>query len=85
MLRRQRRCKFSTTGLRPLRRQCNPLSLFGTKEHGKSYMELNDSRESEMVESRNAETAVGYVLVTPYCSSVGINDDPSVLMGGAGR
>ena len=63
----------------------SPLSLFGTKERGKGYMELNDSGGSKMVEAGMMKSGVGYVLATPYRSSVGINGNPSVLMGGAGR
>ena len=63
----------------------NPLSLFGTKERGKGYMELNDSTGTKMVEAGMLNSKVGYVLATPYRSSVGANGNPSVLMGGAGR
>ena len=63
----------------------NPLSLFGTKNRGKGYMELNDSGGSKMVEAGMLNEGKGYVLATPYRSSVGINGNPSVLMGGAGR
>jgi hypothetical protein len=62
-----------------------PLSLFGTKDRGKGYMELNDPGGSKMVEAGMLKAGVGYVLTTPYRSSVGINGNPSVLMGGAGR
>jgi cell division protein FtsB len=63
----------------------SPLSLFGTKDHGKGYMELNNSGGSKMVEAGMLKSGVGYVLATPYRSSVDINGNPSVLMGGAGR
>lgn len=63
----------------------SPLSLFGTKDRGKGYMELNDSGGSKMVEAGMLNEHKGYVLATPYRSSVGINGNPSVLMGGAGR
>lgn len=63
----------------------SPLSLFGTKDRGKGYMELNDSGGSKMVEAGMLNERKGYVLTTPYRSSVGINGNPSVLMGGAGR
>jgi hypothetical protein len=63
----------------------NPLSQFGTKERGKGYMELNDSGGMKMVEAGMLKSGVGYVLATPYRSSVGADGNPSVLMGGAGR
>jgi hypothetical protein len=63
----------------------NPLSLFGTKDREKGYMELNDSGGMKMVEAGMLNSKVGYVLATPYRSSVGVNGNPSVLMGGAGR
>ncbi len=63
----------------------NPLSLFGTKDRGKGYMELNDSGGSKMVEAGMLKAGVGYVMTNPARSSVGINGNPSVLMGGAGR
>jgi len=62
-----------------------PLSLFGTKERGKGYMELNDSGGMKMVEAGMLNSKVGYVLATPYRSSVDPKGNPSVLMGGAGR
>jgi hypothetical protein len=63
----------------------NPLSLFGTKDRGKGYMELNDSGGSKMVEAGMLNAGKGYVMANPARSSVGINGNPSVLMGGAGR
>ncbi|HXS77258.1 MAG TPA: FlxA-like family protein [Terracidiphilus sp.] len=63
----------------------SPLSLFGTKERGKGYMELNDSGGMKMVEAGMLNSRVGYVLATPYRSSVDAKGNPSVLMGGAGR
>ena len=63
----------------------SPLSLFGTKDRGKGYMELNNSGGLKMVEAGMLNEGKGYVLATPYRSSVGINGNPSVLMGGAGR
>jgi hypothetical protein len=63
----------------------SPLSLFGTKNRGKGYMELNDSGGSKMVEAGMLNSGVGYVMTNPARSSVGINGNPSVLMGGAGR
>jgi hypothetical protein len=63
----------------------SPLALFGTKDRGKGYMELNDSGGSKMVEAGMLKAGVGYVMTNPARSSVGINGNPSVLMGGAGR
>jgi hypothetical protein len=62
-----------------------PLSQFGTKDRGKGYMELNDSVGTKMVEAGMLKSGVGYVMATPWRSSVDINGNPSVLMGGAGR
>lgn len=61
------------------------LSVFGTKDRLKGYMELNDGSGSKMVEAGMLNSHVGYVLANPSRSSVGINGNPSVLMGGAGR
>jgi hypothetical protein len=63
----------------------SPLSLFGTKARGKGYMELNNSGGSKMVEAGMLNAGVGYVMANPSRSSVSINGNPSVLMGGAGR
>jgi hypothetical protein len=63
----------------------NPLSVFGTKDRLKGYMELNDGSGSKMVEAGMLNSHVGYVMANPSRSSVGINGNPSVLMGGAGR
>jgi hypothetical protein len=63
----------------------SPLSLFGTKDRGKGYMELNNSGGSKMVEAGMLNAGVGYVMANPSRSSVGVNGNPSVLMGGAGR
>jgi hypothetical protein len=63
----------------------NPLSLFGTKDRLKGYMELNDGSGAKMIEAGMLNSHVGYVLANPSRSSVGINGNPSVLMGGAGR
>jgi hypothetical protein len=63
----------------------SPLSLFGTKDRGKGYMELNDSGGSKMVEAGMLKAGVGYVMTNPARSSVSPSGNPSVLMGGAGR
>lgn len=62
-----------------------PLSLFGTKDRGKGYMELNNSGGSKMVEAGMLNAGVGYVMANPSRSSVSPSGNPSVLMGGAGR
>jgi hypothetical protein len=63
----------------------SPLSLFGTKNRGKGYMELNNSDGSKMVEAGMLNAGVGYVMTNPSRSSVSPSGNPSVLMGGAGR
>ncbi len=63
----------------------SPLSVFGTRDRLKGYMELNDGGGSKMVEAGMLNSRVGYVMTNPSRSSVGINGNPSVLMGGAGR
>ena len=63
----------------------SPLSVFGTKDRLKGYMELNDGSGSKMVEAGMLNSHVGYVMANPSRSSVGVTGNPSVLMGGAGR
>jgi hypothetical protein len=51
----------------------------------RGYMELADESGNKMVEAGSLDDHKGYVLASPYRSSVGPNGNPSVLMGGAGR
>lgn len=61
------------------------LSVFGTKNRSKGYLELNDGSGTKMVEAGMLDSRKGYVMASPYRVSVGPNGNPSVLMGGAGR
>ena len=58
------------------------LALFGTRNRNKGYLELNDSSGSKMVEAGMLENHKGYVLASPYHTSVDPHGDPSVLKGG---
>jgi hypothetical protein len=57
------------------------LSLFGTKNRVKGYLELNDSN-GIMVEAGALDDHKGYVLANPYRPSPELRGDPSVLKGG---
>jgi hypothetical protein len=48
-------------------------------------LELSDESGMKMVESGVLDSHKGYVLTSPYRSSVSPSGNPSVLMGGAGR
>jgi hypothetical protein len=61
------------------------ISVFGSKDRTKGYMELNDASGTKMVEAGSLNTRQGYVLASPYRSSVDPRGNPSVLQGGAGR
>jgi hypothetical protein len=63
----------------------SPLSVFGTKNRSKGYMELNDGSGSKMVEAGTLNAGVGYVMTNPSRSSVSPSGNPSVLMGRGGR
>jgi hypothetical protein len=58
------------------------LALFGTRNKSKGYLELNDSSGSKMVEAGMLDNHKGYVLASPYRTSVDPQGDPSVLKGG---
>ncbi|MEO7205732.1 MAG: hypothetical protein ABI145_02870 [Steroidobacteraceae bacterium] len=60
------------------------LAFFGSKNAGKGYLELSEGG-SIMVEAGALNSHKGYVLATPYRSSVDPRGNPSVLQGGAGR
>jgi hypothetical protein len=61
-----------------------PALFMGTKGL-KGYLEINDESGNKMIEAGSLKDGIGYVLATPYRSSVGPNGNPSVLMGRAGR
>ncbi|HEX6973489.1 MAG TPA: hypothetical protein VF147_03765, partial [Vicinamibacterales bacterium] len=50
--------------------------------NGRGYFELNDAGGSKMVEASSQADGKGYVLVTPWTTSVSPGGDPSVLRGG---
>jgi hypothetical protein len=50
--------------------------------NGRGYLELNDAGGNKMVEASSQADGKGYVLVTPWTTSVTPEGDPSVLRGG---
>lgn len=61
-----------------------PALFLGTRKL-RGYLELNDESSNKMVEAGSLDDHKGYVLATPYRTSVDPRGNPSVLMGGAGR
>ncbi len=59
----------------------NYLSQFGTKNRNKGYLELNEGG-TKMIEAGVLANHKGYVLASPFTSSVTPQGNPSILMGG---